>query len=779
MTIPKKPVAVSRVMKKLPLELDWGKGIPKDRLRYINAREEALIKANRSSTADRSHMGVKAYADDSASSKGVSRGPSSGNTTTKSSSGAGKSTGQGGQGRGPSGAGQGPNSASAGSRSPSAGSRSPSGGQGGSKSPNAAAQAASNRMNGISGAARPSIGGSRSPNMAAGYASQKLNATAGALKTAQNPRTVSGMLNSQSGTATQWGGADPRSRNAAYPSRGDTPGTKPTDKYNTPNWGSDIGAVMRREAQDIGVPNAYVDNSPQRFHDYFVGTDADPGKLSRFTGRTPAQISEMARTTYGEAANQGPMGMAAVSNTMENRLKYGSAYGSFGRGDVSRMLSKFDANGYDYGVREGVPQGGNTAYQNATAGTEGMTNGLVGMGNALDRYSDFNMSAPDAVKNATHYYNPKDASPSWGKGFTAYGDHVFGNPDPGPTEQRIAGLRENGGFGSTGLTAATKSPLDQAMESWNPPKYTGIPAPVSTGMLPGSYPSASQALPSVESLMPPPISRPQGPLQPQGPNRLASQNMQTPPGWGNERVMGVENYVDTTGIRDPQAAMGPSNSVPQGGLPSSLPGFTPQGLPSNFRGTPGVASTGRVPGWGYSPSADYSTPSPGPSVTADNTDSYSPQAGPGEQDVPYSDSPVQGSQNPMQEGPAVEDPGIRKARQQKYASTGATVGSVIAGPIGAVIGGTLGWQMGKTTPGQRKAIASNPKAIAANVQSINTMVEERGGKGNPDMHVTDAGFRDVLTNPANVTANPQQYTSLEQMLAQLAQGIDPETGKKL
>lgn len=258
-------------------------------------------------------------------------------------------------------------------------------------------------MNGISGAARPSIGGSRSPNMAAGYASQKLNATAGALKTAQNPRTVSGMLNSQSGTATQWGGADPRSRNAAYPSRGDTPGTKPTDKYNTPNWGSDIGAVMRREAQDIGVPNAYVDNSPQRFHDYFVGTDADPGKLSRFTGRTPAQISEMARTTYGEAANQGPMGMAAVSNTMENRLKYGSAYGSFGRGDVSRMLSKFDANGYDYGVREGVPQGGNTAYQNATAGTEGMTNGLVGMGNALDRYSDFNMSAPDAVKNATHY----------------------------------------------------------------------------------------------------------------------------------------------------------------------------------------------------------------------------------------------------------------------------------------------------------------------------------------------------------------------------------------
>lgn len=76
-TIPKKPVSVSSEKKTLPVELDWGKGIPKDRLRYINAVEEALIKAHRATKAKRSHKGVPAYADDSASSMGTERQPES------------------------------------------------------------------------------------------------------------------------------------------------------------------------------------------------------------------------------------------------------------------------------------------------------------------------------------------------------------------------------------------------------------------------------------------------------------------------------------------------------------------------------------------------------------------------------------------------------------------------------------------------------------------------------------------------------------------------------
>ena len=229
--------------------------------------------------------------------------------------------------------------------------------------------------------------------------------------------------------------------------------------------------------------------------------------------------------------------------------------------------------------------------------------------------------------------------------------------------------------------------------------------------------------------------------------------------------IGVDDALSANPTTPVPNARPPSQNMmqPPTGLAASspLPGFTPQGgftpagLPGNFRGTAGQAY-------------NYSSPS-----------TYSPQVGPGDQvagDTPQisSDNPMQGPSNPMQEG---ENPQIKRDRQLKYASRGSTIGGIIAGPIGTVVGATLGWQMGKTPPRQRQAIASNPQALRANVQSINQMVEERGGKGNPQMQVTDAGLRDVLTNPSKVQNNPAQYTTLEQMLAALAQGVDPETGK--
>jgi hypothetical protein len=102
--------------------------------------------------------------------------------------------------------------------------------------------------------------------------------------------------------------------------------------------------------------------------------------------------------------------------------------------------------------------------------------------------------------------------------------------------------------------------------------------------------------------------------------------------------------------------------------------------------------------------------------------------------------------------------------------------------VGALVGGLLGDQMAKTKPGQRQAIANNPQALNANVQSINRMVDERGGGGgqkNPEMQVTNAGFYDVLTNPKKVLAEPDNYTNLEEMLAALAEGVDPSTGKPI
>ena len=718
MAIPKRPLAVSKAKKTLPLTIDWGKGIPKARLRYINAREEGLIKASRSTTAERSHAGVTSYADDSASSKGVERGPSpSRGADGPGGVGRGPATGQGGQSRGPSsGAGQGPNSPSSssssasstsggGSKSSTSSTPNASSPASTSKAPNADAQAASGRYGSKAptNAAAASVSTSKAPNAAAAAASDRLKAMDKATA-ASKAQSIQSRINANTGT---------------YPSRGDTPGNAVTDKYNRPNAYTDLNAVVHREMQDLRQPNAYVDNSPRALNDF------TERQLGNFTGRTPSEIRNMAATTYGEYAGPNADERAAIANTMENRLSYGSTYGRYGMdASIGNMLNKYDANGFD--TSRPVPVGGNGPFNSALAGGSELSKGLMGTTDALDPYSDFHQTAPANVQAATHYLT-NDAyttaaknkghwvnEPSFQGSMTQYGPHIFGNAEP--TATKIADLR-SGSLGSAGLSAATSPTrsVEQRMADLDPPAPlpSNIPSPMGGPMMPGSP--------------------------------RASQNMQAPPGWGQQA--------------SPQR-LGASVQAPAPQM-SALPGFTPQGgftpagLPGNFRGTAGQAY-------------NYSSPS-----------TYSPQVGPGDQvagDAPQisSDNPMQGPSNPMQEG---ENPQIKRDRQLKYASRGSTIGGIIAGPIGTVVGATLGWQMGKTPPRQRQAIASNPQALRANVQSINQMVEERGGKGNPQMQVTDAGLRDVLTNPSKVQNNPAQYTTLEQMLAALAQGVDPETGK--
>lgn len=66
-----------------PKTHDPGKGRPKERLAYVSKDEEALLKRATDGKAERGPKGIPSYADDSASSKGVSRAPSS-STTSKS-----------------------------------------------------------------------------------------------------------------------------------------------------------------------------------------------------------------------------------------------------------------------------------------------------------------------------------------------------------------------------------------------------------------------------------------------------------------------------------------------------------------------------------------------------------------------------------------------------------------------------------------------------------------------------------------------------------------------
>ena len=137
--VPKKPVK-TKGKKTVPAVLDWGTGIPEDKLAYLNDDEMALVQAKRTFKGKRSVDGVPAFPDPGdtaagAKSSGPDRGPTGGPSRTSPSSGAGAgSGGLGGGGKGGPGGSPGGSPGAGGSQSsPSGGQSSPSGGSGGQK----------------------------------------------------------------------------------------------------------------------------------------------------------------------------------------------------------------------------------------------------------------------------------------------------------------------------------------------------------------------------------------------------------------------------------------------------------------------------------------------------------------------------------------------------------------------------------------------------------------------------------------------------------------------
>ena len=759
MSIPKKPLAVSRAKKKLPVELDWGPGVPKDRLAYINADEKALIQRFRKTKAAREYAGVPAFASDSASSKGVERGadgPSgvgrgsgSGGSSTSSSSSGSKSTssssstsGGGNKGASPSTSGTSTSWGGA-----SSASKSSAASAGPSKAPNAAAQAASNKLNSTqsrsggpatnaastSSVSRSASSTSKAPNAAASYASGKLNATANALKSAQQPQSIQGMINS--GTSTPWGGSSIPQPASPYPSQ-----------FNNDMLGFNAGRIR---SQGITDPKAKMDSLHNLTQFSEVGYNAEGvQKIKDRYGYTPVGIRTNNPGNILDSGWQKNMPGYTGPVTSPNGLTYASYKDPrYGLAAQNELLGRY----YD---------GGRTT-----------------INEVVDRYAPVDENNSAAANKA--YKEHLSAQTGFGINDQLTREQVQ-SLGPYKTAFENGGTILAGGPFGGAATPATTTALAATARPSEPsaPRPQAIPSPISEGML-------NTKMAQSRVVTDPRVSMPPGSLAPPergSPPGYMSQFAMNEQDMANLKTQAMKDFSfgDLMKMQQNQAAlpgfMGPitkdaqrvaqapapvqqAATVPQGPLPSALPGFKPPGLPGNFRGTAGQAYT-------------YNSPS-----------NRSPQVAAGDavpEDGPvYSDNPMQGPVNPMQEGAQVEDPGVTKQRQNKYASTGATIGSVIAGPLGAVVGGTLGWQMGKTSPQQRQAIASNPKAVQANVQSINQMVEERGGKGNPQMRVTEAGFRDVLTNPQKVTQNPGNYTTLEQMLAALAQGIDPETGKPI
>lgn len=658
-SIPKKPLAVSKTKKNLPMELDWGEGIPKDRLRYINADEEALIKRFRTSRSARDYAGIPAYADDSASSKGVSRGSgtTTGTTTTKSSTGSGSPSGQGGQSRGPSGAGQGPNSPSSSSSRSSSPSSSPGGGYKGqsaasvgvSNAPNAAAQAASNAYR------SPQVNTSGGPpNMAASYASQKLNATSNALRSAQQPQSIQGMIN------------------RGPPSGFMSPDQQKIDRQNT-------------------------QYSPNALNNLYKNIGAFD--ISDIDKRTAAQ-QQLLGQTIG-ASKYGGTVTANVNNSIDGKGltdPFSDTVVTHWTGGPA-PLARMSGNGYAVTI----DKNGDINYTRAfnQDGLMRSTNQLYGMNKGHIGVSSQGITPNEAQLQAASvlgrdWFN-KDARVTT-HGYEA-GTRVLAGERDIPNKSKRP---ENEGLDLAG--AFTGRPTQG--QSWTPTNISNRPTNVAS-LNNGNVPADG----NVGFAASRPVSAP--PIQgPAAPTRNPTMSLSNP--------FGAYNPVASGRMASLQTRLGVDDALSAGSVQTA--------------------------------SNDAPTPV-------------------------FSDNPVQGSQNPMQdEG---ENPQVKRDRQIKYANRGATIGGVIAGPIGTVVGATLGWQMGKTTPQQRQAIASNPQALQANVQSINDMVEQRGGKNNPNLKVTEVGLKDVLENPQKVTANPQAYTSLEQSLAALSQGIDPETGRAI
>jgi len=487
-----------------PRSFDPGKGHPRERLIYANDAEMEMLRVLTDGTISRGPRGIPSFAVTSGKTTGTTMsggnptssnpsgggpggpfGPNSSPSKTTSSQSSGPASGVGGGNKGasqnsspksPSGP-SGPNSgastgkpaggsSASGASTPSAPSRSPSsassapasspsnpmGGQGSSFGSSAAA-ASYNRGVSTRNQTTPTspMGGQQSSFSRPSAAADANRRTASAIKGGSNP-------SGSSKTASAIAGSNVN----RYPGQGVT-ARAPNGDMMAPNVGTDFNQTLRREAQDIGKPNEYLDNSLENFNDWATKS------FGRFAGVPRDAAETMTRTIVGEAAGEKLLGQAAVAKVMENRLKYGDEYGRYDFGSYenpNRMLGGFDANGIQR-ARTGGP---NEAYRNATTDSPQYARASAAMADSLDPYGDLATQRPD-VLNATHYVT-RTAEPdtywtrnnNWQSTRAQLGNHVFGNPER--TVSRVDALNQQ----SIPAAAART----QAYVAANPPAQRGM-----------------------------------------------------------------------------------------------------------------------------------------------------------------------------------------------------------------------------------------------------------------------------------------------------------------
>lgn len=156
----------------------------------------------------------------------------------------------------------------------------------------------------------------------------------------------------------------------------------------------------------VGSAPAPDAGKPRRNPKNFV-SDVNTGKLS--------ERDLLALTLQAEAGGEGELGMLAVGSVIANRVN-ADGYGNSFR-DVILSPAQFSAwnsvTGY-LGGKGGLDMASMRAGETAYA--------------VADKILSGDYESP--VGSATHYYNPKDADPDWGKRgggqWTPIGNHVFG-----------------------------------------------------------------------------------------------------------------------------------------------------------------------------------------------------------------------------------------------------------------------------------------------------------------------------------------------------------------
>lgn len=190
---------------------------------------------------------------------------------------------------------------------------------------------------------------------------------------------------------------------------------------------------------------------------------------ARFTAQgyqiSPEQVDLMVRTIMGEAANEPAAGQHAVGNTMLNRMATDERF--------DKLAGQYDANGIRHartGGESGTPA--NDGFKNTRPGSMDYNEGLEALMRPASPHSRFTRLMPDAIKTAKQYYNPKEASPSWGgPNFVPLGNHVFGNEFTN-TSKKLLALRGNSPiFGDAGNISINTAAYDDDDNTLNPFDY--------------------------------------------------------------------------------------------------------------------------------------------------------------------------------------------------------------------------------------------------------------------------------------------------------------------